>query len=117
MIARRRVQSRKNSTRGQIAFAGGVFQPRAIEYSNFASRIFDQAPLLQRSGNRADSRALAPDHLTQEFLWRCKHRVARPVLNHKKPAGQPRLNVVEAIAACYLSEKDRLVLVNGYGTE
>jgi hypothetical protein len=83
---------------GDVAFAGCVFESRAIQNRNGATRILDEAAALENSGGQADAGASGTQHLSEEFMSHAKDFGIDAVLAHQQPTRQALFNFMQPVA-------------------
>src|SRR5437016_361387 len=81
-----------------ITLARGFLQSFAIEHTDCAARIFNRACALQHSGSYRDARPAAAEHLCQKFVGQRDPLGINSVLAHEKPARQPLVEFMQAVA-------------------
>src|SRR5271165_1263142 len=80
-----------------VAFAGGVFESRAVFDRYLAAAIGDQPCFLEDAGGNRDAGSASAQHVGNEFLSKRKGSIPHAVLAHEQPAGQSLFDLVKAI--------------------
>ena len=87
-----------------VAPAGRGLESAPVEHGDVAAAVADQAGALQGTRRLGDADPADTEHQGQEFLRDVEGVGVRAILGHQQPAGEPRLDHVEARAGRRLRE-------------
>src|SRR5262245_15097382 len=86
-----------------VAFAGDIFERRAIDDVDEAAPVTDQAGGLEKAGGNGHGGAAHAEHLPQKLLRQRDGIGVDAVVGLQQPAAEPGLNRMERVA------RDRLL--------
>ena len=75
-----------------------------------AATIFNEAALLERSGDNGHCSASRAQHHCEELLSKVKVVRLDAVLGHQQPTSKPFFGTMQAMAACNLAKAEGLLL-------
>jgi hypothetical protein len=89
---------------GVVAFTREFFERRGIQNAHFAALVFDVTAVLQRNSRLRHARAIGPEHGRKKFLRQGQVIGFDSVAAQQKPANQPLIEQMQAIANSRLTD-------------
>src|SRR5262249_50096268 len=90
-----------------ITFASRILEALTIFNLECATVISNQSSFAESASSDGNAGPPCPKHVGHKFMRQRYYVAANAVLAHQQPASEPFVDVVEAIARCYLRSLHR----------